>query len=112
MENLIESNPKIMFGKPVIKGTRITVELILEKIAEGETVETILSQYPRLTKEKVSSAVRFALQNLRKDFPPRSENRKLFDALNEAYTNDTDDEEKEFLRLAAIKQSEILDEWK
>jgi uncharacterized protein (DUF433 family) len=112
MENLIESNPKIMFGKPVIKGTRITVELILEKIAEGETVETILSQYPRLTKEKISSAVRFALQNLRKDFPPRSENRKLFDALNEAYADDVDEEEKEFLRLAAIKQSQILDEWK
>lgn len=41
MENLIESNPKITFGKPVIKGTRITVELILEKIADGESVEAI-----------------------------------------------------------------------
>ncbi len=112
MENLIESNPKIMFGKPVIKGTRITVELILEKIAEGESFEHILSQNPHLTKEKVSSAVRFALQNLQKDFPPRSENQKLLDALNDAYANDTDEEEKEFLRLAKIKQSQILDEWK
>lgn len=112
MENLIESNPKIMFGKPVIKGTRITVELILEKIAEGETVESILLQHPHLTKEKISSAVRFALQTLRKDFPPRSENQKLFDALRVAYENDTDEEEKEFLRLAKIKQSKILDEWK
>lgn len=42
MENSIESNPKIMFGKPVIKGTRITVELILGKIADGESVESIL----------------------------------------------------------------------
>ena len=112
MENLIESNPKIMFGKPVIKGTRITVELILEKFAAGESVESILSQHPYLTKEKVSSAVRFALQNLRKDFPPRSENRKLSDALNDAYANDTDENEKEFLRLAKIKQVRILDEWK
>ena len=53
MENLIESNPKIMFGKPVIKGTRITVELILGKIADGETVDTILSAYPHLTREQV-----------------------------------------------------------
>jgi len=112
MENLIESNPKIMFGKPVIKGTRITVELILEKIAEGESFEHILSQNPHLTKEKVSSAVRFALQNLRKDFPSCSENQKLSDALNDAYVNDTDEEEKEFLRMAKIKQSQILDEWK
>lgn len=112
MENLIESNPKIMFGKPVIKGTRITVELILEKIAEGESIENILSQHPHLTKEKISSAVRFALQTLRKDFPARSENQKLFDALRDAYENDKDEEEKEFLRLAKIKQSKILDEWK
>lgn len=52
MESLIESNPKIMFGKPVIKGTRITVELILEKIAEGESIENILSQNPHLTRKK------------------------------------------------------------
>lgn len=112
MENLIECNPKIMLGKPVIKGTRITVELILEKLAAGESIDEILCQHPHLTKEKVSSAVRFALQTLRNDFPPRSENQKLLDALNDAYADDTDEEEKEFLRLAKIKQSQILDEWK
>ena len=112
MENLIECNLKIMLGKPVIKGTRITVELILEKLATGESVENILSQHPHLTKEKVSSAVQFALQNLRKDFPPRWENRKLLDALDNAYAGDTDEEEKEFLRLMKIKQSQVLDEWK
>ena len=53
MENLIESNPKIMFGKPVIKGTRITVELILEKIGNGESVDAILSSYPHLKREQV-----------------------------------------------------------
>jgi len=111
MENLIESNPKIMFGKPVVKGTRITVELILEKLAAGESIESILSQHPHLTKEKVSSAVQFALQTLRKGFPSRSENRKLSDALNDAYANDTDEEEKEFLRLMKTKQTQILDEW-
>jgi uncharacterized protein (DUF433 family) len=60
MENLIESNPKIMFGKPVIKGTRITVELILEKIAEGESVEQILSSYPHLSREQVLACIGFA----------------------------------------------------
>lgn len=112
MENLIECDPKIMLGKPVIKGTRITVELVLEKLAAGEGIDEILSQHPHLTKEKVSSAVRFALQTLRKDFPPRSENQKLLDALNDAYANDSDEEEKEFLRLMKIKQSQTLDEWK
>lgn len=101
-----------MLGKPIIKGTRITVELILEKFAAGESVEDILSQYPRLRREEVSSAVRFALKSLQKDFPPRWENQNLMNALNEAYSGDTDEEEKEFLRLAKIKQSQILDEWK
>lgn len=46
------------------------------------------------------------------NFPARSENRKLLDALNDAYANDMDEEEREFLRLAKIKQAQILDEWK
>ena len=53
----IESNPKIMMGKPVIKGTRITVELILEKLAAGETVEQILEAHPRVTKPAVQAAL-------------------------------------------------------
>ncbi len=64
MENLIESNPKTMFGKPVIKGTRITVELILGKIADGETVDAILSSYPHLTREQVLACVDFARKSL------------------------------------------------
>jgi uncharacterized protein (DUF433 family) len=59
MENLIESTAKIMFGKPVIKGTRITVELILEKIANGEIIDAILSSYPYLTREQVLACVGF-----------------------------------------------------
>jgi uncharacterized protein (DUF433 family) len=64
MDNLIESNPKIMFGKPVIKGTRITVELILEKIGNGETIEAILSSYPHLTREQILACVDFARKSL------------------------------------------------
>ena len=59
-ESLIESNPKIMVGKPVIRGTRITVELILDKLAAGETVEQILEDYPHLTREGIRAALKFA----------------------------------------------------
>jgi uncharacterized protein (DUF433 family) len=64
MENLIESNPKIMFGKPVIKGTRITVELILDKLSGGETVEQILSSYPHISREQILACVGFARKSL------------------------------------------------
>ena len=60
MSELIISNPKIMMGKPVIKGTRITVELILEKIASGESVDQILNEHPRLTHEAIQSSCAFA----------------------------------------------------
>jgi uncharacterized protein (DUF433 family) len=63
----IESNPKVMMGKPVIRGTRITVELILEKLAAGETVEQILDAHPRLTKPAVLAAIAFAGEALRAD---------------------------------------------
>lgn len=62
---LIESDPKIMMGKPVVTGTRITVELILEKLAAGETIEQIVKAHPRLTKEAVLAAIDFAAQALR-----------------------------------------------
>ncbi len=57
---LIESNPNIMMGKPVVAGTRITVELILEKLAAGETIDQIWEAYPRLTKAAVQAAIEFA----------------------------------------------------
>jgi uncharacterized protein (DUF433 family) len=62
-EAMIQSNPKIMMGKPVIACTRITVELILEKIAAGETAEQILEAHPRLTREGIFSALEFAKAN-------------------------------------------------
>jgi uncharacterized protein (DUF433 family) len=51
-----------MMGKPVVVGTRITVELILEKFAAGETVEQLLEAHPRLTKEGIQAALNFAAQ--------------------------------------------------
>jgi uncharacterized protein (DUF433 family) len=56
----IESNPQIMFGKPVMRGTRITVEHILRKVAGGKTVEEILQDHPHLKAEDVYAAVAFA----------------------------------------------------
>jgi len=64
---LIESNPKVMMGKPVIKGTRLTVELILEKLAAGETFEQMLDAYPRLTPQAIYAALRFAAQAIKAD---------------------------------------------
>lgn len=63
----IKSDPKIMMGKPVIKGTRLTVELILEKIAAGESFEQIMEAHPRLTREAIRAAIAFAAENLRAD---------------------------------------------
>jgi len=59
-----------MMGKPVVAGTRITVELILEKLAAGETVEQLLDSHPRLTRESVSAALVYAAQAVR-DLPPK-----------------------------------------
>ncbi len=66
-QNLITSDPKIMMGKPTITGTRLTVELILEKLAAGETVDQILSEHPRLTAEGIRAAIAFAAEVLRTD---------------------------------------------
>jgi uncharacterized protein (DUF433 family) len=67
MKNLIQSDPSIMMGKPVVAGTRITVELILEKLAAGESIEQILDSHPRLTKEAVHAALDFAAKVLKAD---------------------------------------------
>ncbi len=66
-ETFIISDPKVMMGKPVVAGTRITVELILEKLAAGETVEQILQAHPRLTSEGVQAALKFAAKALKAD---------------------------------------------
>lgn len=56
----IESNYEVMLGKPVIKGTRITVEIILKKLAGGFSVEDILSAYDQIKKEDVYAAIEYA----------------------------------------------------
>ncbi len=67
MTRLVTCDPAIMLGKPVIAGTRITVELILEKLAAGQTVNDVLLDYPQLTQEAIFAALRFALEVLRGD---------------------------------------------
>ena len=64
---LIQSHPSIMMGKPVVTGTRITIESILEKLAAGETVKQLLEAHPRLTKRSIQAALGFATQALRAD---------------------------------------------
>jgi uncharacterized protein (DUF433 family) len=61
----IEVNPKILMGKAVIKGTRISVELILEKLSAGETETQILQAHPHITKEDIKAALAFAAQSLK-----------------------------------------------
>jgi len=56
----IEINPKVMLGKPVIRGTRIPVELILRKLSEGATEPELLDAYPRLTREDIKAAIGYA----------------------------------------------------
>jgi uncharacterized protein (DUF433 family) len=54
---MIESTPNILNGKPVVAGTRITAELILDKLGAGESIEQILEAHPRLTRQDVLSAI-------------------------------------------------------
>jgi uncharacterized protein (DUF433 family) len=67
LQSLITSDPKVMMGKPVVAGTRITVELVLEKLAAGEIIEQILLEHPRLTAEGIRAAIAFAAEALRAD---------------------------------------------
>lgn len=56
----ITSDPAVMLGKPVVAGTRITVELILRKLGAGESIDQILDSHPRLSREAVLAALSFA----------------------------------------------------
>jgi len=68
MDNeMIQADPAVMNGKPVIAGTRITVELILENLAAGETEEQIIAAHPRLTRAAIRAAHDFAVRYLRSD---------------------------------------------
>ena len=63
----IKSDPDVMMGKPVVEGTRITVESILDELGAGQTIEQLLEAHPRLTREGVLAAVRFGAEVLRAD---------------------------------------------
>ncbi|MBW1691788.1 MAG: DUF433 domain-containing protein [Deltaproteobacteria bacterium] len=60
----IERNPEVMLGKPVIKGTRIPVELIVRKLGEGASIEDLLDGYPNLKKEDIQAALLYAADTL------------------------------------------------
>jgi len=69
----ISVNPKVMLGKPVIHGTRLTVEFILGVLAQGDTIENILAEYPDLVKEDIQACLLFASRSLQDvDFMPLS----------------------------------------
>ncbi len=66
-KSLITSDPNVMMGKPVVAGTRVTVELILEKLGAGESIEQILTAHPRLSLPGILAAFGFAVEVLRSD---------------------------------------------
>ncbi len=63
----IEETPGVVSGKPRLKGTRITVEFVLERLAAGDSVEVLVSQYAPLRPHHVQAAIAFALQSVRGD---------------------------------------------
>ena len=63
----IESNPEKLFGKPVIKNTRVPVDLILEKLAAGDTVNDLLEAYPKITKDDITACLLFAADSIKNE---------------------------------------------
>lgn len=66
-EPLIVSDPRIMVGKPVIKGTRITVEHIIRELGGGRTIEELLEGHPHITREQIIAALKFAAKSVRSE---------------------------------------------
>jgi len=65
--NRIIVDPKVLMGKPIMKGTRLTVEFILDLLANGWTVNDILKNYPQLKREDVTAALKYAAEVLKED---------------------------------------------
>jgi uncharacterized protein (DUF433 family) len=63
----IVADPEVMLGKPVIRGTRITVEHILEELAAGLSVDDLVASHPRLTQDDVRAALAFAAESVRNE---------------------------------------------
>jgi uncharacterized protein (DUF433 family) len=68
--NRIEINPEIMLGKPVVRGTRITVELLLRKLSEGATEHDLLDAHPHLTRDDIKAAIAFAADTVAREQQP------------------------------------------
>ncbi|MDZ4847281.1 MAG: DUF433 domain-containing protein [Chitinophagales bacterium] len=64
---LIEVNPKVMFGKPVVKGTRIPVDLILERLSYGSSEKEIMESYPNITKKAIQACLWYAALQIRNE---------------------------------------------
>lgn len=67
MDNQITYNPKIFGGKPIIKGTRISVEFVLELLASGMTLEKIIQEYPQLTKNDILAVLDYAAKTVKRE---------------------------------------------
>lgn len=67
MQNRITFNPRILQGKPIIRGTRISVELILELLVSGMTPQDIVQEYPRLKRGDVQAAIDYAAKTIRRE---------------------------------------------
>lgn len=63
--NYIESNPEILFGKPIVKNTKIPVDLLLDKMSKGETMDDLLEAYPRIDKEAIFAILAFAAESIK-----------------------------------------------
>ena len=63
----IVSDPKVLYGKPVIKNTRIPVDLLLEKLAAGDTIDDLLNAYPNITREDINASLLFAAEAVKNE---------------------------------------------
>lgn len=68
-KDYIQRTPNVLLGKPVIKGTRISVELIMRKLAEGYTIEDLLKSYPHLSKKQIQAVFEYAADMIANETP-------------------------------------------
>ncbi|MEA3254234.1 MAG: DUF433 domain-containing protein [Candidatus Altiarchaeota archaeon] len=68
LRNRIVINPKIMAGKPVIKGTRIPVDAVIQRIADGMSIDEVLKDYPNLEKDDVRAALNYSVDLIRGEY--------------------------------------------